>query len=428
MAWSRKRMVLAALVGAVIAIVVTIVALNFVTSESEIEKSLEHRYGVQDPQFRRELGILLGPPIIDGNRVENFENGVEIFPAMLEAIRSARSTITFETYIYWSGDVGRRFADALSEQARRGVRVHVLIDWVGSQKMEEALLDKMVTAGVEVHRFHPLHWYNLTRMNNRTHRKLLVVDGRVGFTGGVGISDDWDGDAHDPKHWRDSHYRLEGPAVAQMQAAFMDNWIKTTGKVLQGETYFPALEPVGTALGQVFTSSPSGGGDSMQLMYLLSITAAEHTIDLSAAYFVPDALTRRALLAALDRGVRVRIIVPGEYIDSQVTRRASRADWGELLRAGAEIHEFQPAMFHCKALIVDSQLVSVGSTNFDNRSFRLNDEANLNVYDPRFAAEIERVFEQDLVRSRRVTYVAWARRPWKEKAVEKFSALFASQM
>jgi cardiolipin synthase len=428
MAWSRKRMVLAALVGAVIAIVVTIVALNFVTSESEIEKSLEHRYGVQDPQFRRELGILLGPPIIDGNRVENFENGVEIFPAMLEAIRGARSTITFETYIYWSGDIGRRFADALSEQARKGVRVHVLIDWVGSQKMEEALLDRMVAAGVEVHRFHPLHWYNLTRMNNRTHRKLLIVDGRIGFTGGVGISDDWDGDAHDPKHWRDSHYRLEGPAVAQMQAAFMDNWIKTTGKVLQGEAYFPALEPVGTALGQVFTSSPSGGGDSMQLMYLLSITAAEHTIDLSAAYFVPDALTRRTLLAALERGVRVRIIVPGEYIDSQVTRRASRADWGELLRAGAEIHEFQPAMFHCKALIVDSQLVSVGSTNFDNRSFRLNDEANLNVYDPQFAAEIERVFEQDLGRSRLVTYVAWARRPWQEKAVEKFSALFASQM
>ncbi|MCE3284684.1 MAG: cardiolipin synthase [Steroidobacteraceae bacterium] len=428
MAWSRKRMVLAALVGAVVAIVVTIVALNFVTSESEIEKSLEHRYGVQDPQFRRELGILLGPPIIDGNRVENFENGVEIFPAMLEAIRSARSTITFETYIYWSGDIGRRFADALSEQARRGVRVHVLIDWVGSQKMEEALLDRMVAAGVEVHRFHPLHWYHLTRMNNRTHRKLLVVDGRIGFTGGVGISDDWDGDAADPKHWRDSHYRLEGPAVAQMQAAFMDNWIKTTGKVLQGEAYFPALEPVGTALGQVFTSSPSGGGDSMQLMYLLSITAAEHTIDLSAAYFVPDALTRRALLAALERGVRLRIIVPGEYIDSQVTRRASRGDWGVLLRAGAKIHEFQPAMFHCKALIVDSQLVSVGSTNFDNRSFRLNDEANLNVYDPAFAAEIERVFEEDLARSRLVTYAAWARRPWHEKAVEKLSSIFASQM
>ena len=428
MSWTRKRIVFAALVGAVLAFGITVVALNFVTSESEIETSLEHRYGVADPQFRRELGILLGPPIVDGNRVENFENGVEIFPAMLAAIRGARSTITFESYIYWSGRVGQRFAEALSERARAGVRVHLLIDWVGSQKMDQQMLDQMASAGVEVHRFHPLHWYHLTRMNNRTHRKLLIVDGQVGFTGGVGISDEWDGDASDPQHWRDSHYRLEGPAVAQMQAAFMDNWIKTTGKVLQGEAYFPALAPVGTALGQVFTSSPSGGGDSMQLMYLLSITAAERTIDLSAAYFVPDALTRKALLAALGRGVRLRIIVPGEYIDSQVTRRASRADWGELLRAGAEIHEFQPAMFHCKALIVDSQLVSVGSTNFDNRSFRLNDEANLNVYDGEFAAKVERVFEEDLRRSRRVTLESWASRPWQEKLVEQFSSLFASQM
>jgi cardiolipin synthase len=428
MAWSRKRTVVAALIGALVAVVITLVALNFVTSESEIEKKLEHRYGVDDPQFRRELGILLGPPIIDGNRVENFENGVEIFPAMLAAIRGARSTITFETYIYWSGRVGRQFADALSERARQGVRVHVLIDWVGSQNMEQSLLDEMESAGVEVHRYHPLHWYNLTRMNNRTHRKLLVIDGRVGFTGGVGISDEWDGDARDPEHWRDSHYRIEGPAVAQMQAAFMDNWIKTTGEVLQGVGYFPALETVGTALGQVFTSSPSGGGDSMQLMYLLSITAAERTIDLSAAYFVPDDLTRRTLLAALARGVRLRIIVPGEYIDSAVTKRASRADWGELLQAGAEMYEFQPAMFHCKALIVDSRLVSVGSTNFDNRSFRLNDEANLNVYDRDFAAKVTGVFEQDLRRSRPVTYEAWKQRPWHEKAMEHFSTLFASQM
>jgi cardiolipin synthase A/B len=427
MIWSR-RIAVAGLFGAVLAACVTIVALNFATSESEIETSLEHRYGVDDPQFRRELGILLGPPIIDGNRLANYENGVEIFPAMLGAIRAAQSTITFETYIYWSGRVGRLFADALSERARRGVRVHVLLDWVGSQKMEQHLLDQMTSAGVEVHKFHPLHWYHLTRMNNRTHRKLLVVDGKVGFTGGVGISDEWDGDARDGGHWRDSHYRLEGPAVAQMQAAFMDNWIKTTGRVLQGEAYFPALTPSGVALGQVFTSSPSGGGDSMQLMYLLSITAAERTIDLSAAYFVPDPLTRKALLAALARGVRLRIIVPGEYIDSQVTRRASRADWGELLLAGAEMYEFQPAMFHCKALIVDSQLVSVGSTNFDNRSFRLNDEANLNVYDAAFARQVEQVFEKDLRRSRRVTFKAWSARPWHERVVEKLSAMFASQM
>jgi cardiolipin synthase A/B len=308
------------------------------------------------------------------------------------------------------------------------VKVNVLVDWVGSQKMDDTLADEMESAGVEIQRYHPLHWYNLGRMNNRTHRKLLVVDGRLGFTGGVGIADQWDGRAQDPEHWRDSHYRLEGPAVAQMQAAFLDNWIKTTGKVLQGADYFPALEAEGEAIAQVFTSSPSGGGDSMQLMYLLSITAAEHTIDLSASYFVPDALTRQALLAAMRRGVRVRILVPGKHIDEMLVRQASRADWGELLQAGAQIHEFQPTMFHCKLMIVDSQLVSVGSTNFDNRSFRLNDEANLNIYDRGWAERLEDVFEADLRRSRRISLEDWEHRPWRQKMVERFSSLLSSQL
>lgn len=428
MTWNRKRLIGAAVAGGVVAATAAVIALNFTAGESEIETSLDHRYGTDDPQFLRELGILLGPPIADGNRVDHFENGVEIFPAMLQAIRSAKTTITFETYIYWSGRIGRAFADALAERARNGVRVHVMVDWVGSQAMDEALVRQMISAGVEFHRYHPLRWYNLARMNNRTHRKLLVVDGKVGFTGGVGISDDWDGDAQDGAHWRDSHYRLEGPAVAQMQAAFIDNWIKTTGEVLQGTEYFPPLETAGDAPAQVFTSSPSGGGDSMQLMYLLAITAAEHTIDLSAAYFVPDPLTRKAMLAALRRGVRVRILVPGEFNDSQVTRRASRAHWGELLQAGAQIHEFQPSMFHCKALVVDARLVSVGSTNFDNRSFRLNDEANLNVYDAAFAARVTRVYEQDLARSRRVTFEEWSSRPASERFVEQLTRPFASQM
>ena len=421
-------MIYAALIGALVAIIITVVAMNFMSAEKQIQKSLEHRYGVSDPQFRRELGTLLGPAIIDGNRIRNLENGGEIFPAMLEAVKSAKTSISFETYIYWSGEVGKEFAEALSERARQGVKVHVLLDWVGSQKMEESLVTQMKSAGIEIERYHPLHWYNLGRMNNRTHRKLLVVDGRIGFTGGVGIADQWSGNAEDPKHWRDSHYRLDGPAVAQMQAAFMDNWIKTTGKVLQGEAYFPKLESVGEALGQVFTSSPSGGGDSMQLMYLLSITAAERTIDLSAAYFVPDELTRKALRSALDRGVRLRIIVPGKHIDAEVVRQASRADWGELLEAGAQIHEYQPTMFHCKTLIVDSQLVSVGSTNFDNRSFRLNDEANLNVYDKQFAERLEDVFEADLGRATRITFEMWKKRPLRQKMMERLSSLLSSQL
>ena len=428
MPWSRKRMILAGLVGALVAIVLTVVAMNFISAEKEIQRSLEHRYGVGDPQFHRELGAMLGPATVPGNRIENLENGEQIFPAMLEAVRSAQRTINFETYIYWSGRVGKQFADVLSERARAGVKVNVLVDWVGSQKMDDALAEQMQAAGVVIQRYHPLHWYNLGRMNNRTHRKLLVVDGRIGFTGGVGIADQWAGSAQDPDHWRDSHYRLEGPAVAQMQAAFLDNWIKTTGKVLQGADYFPALEPRGEAIAQVFTSSPSGGGDSMQLMYLLSITAAEHTIDLSASYFVPDDLTRKALLAALGRGVRLRIIVPGKHIDELLVRQASRADWGELLQAGAQIHEYQPTMFHCKLMIVDSQLVSVGSTNFDNRSFRLNDEANLNIYDRGWAERLEDVFEADLARSRKITLEDWKHRPLQQKMVERFSALLSSQL
>jgi len=428
MGWSRKRMIIAGLIGAAIAVVLTVLALNFFESEKRIQKSLTHHYGVDEPQFLRELGTLLGPAIMDGNRIQNFENGEEIFPAMLESVRSAKVSINFETYIYWSGEIGKEFAEALSERARAGVKVHVLLDWVGSQKINDELLKMMGDAGAEVEKFHPLHWYNLGRMNNRTHRKLLIVDGTVGFTGGVGIADEWNGDGTDPTHWRDSHYRLDGPAVAQMQAAFMDNWIKTSGEVLQGEAYFPKLQSAGTALAQVFTSSPEGGGDSMQLMYLLAIAAAERSIDLSAAYFVPDQLTRDGIKAAIARGVKVRIIVPGPLIDSVVVRKASRSQWGGLLEAGAHIYEYQPTMFHCKLLIVDRLLVSVGSTNFDNRSFRLNDEANLNVYDKVFAEHVLTIFEADLARSQQVTYEAWKNRPWTDKFVEKISATFASQL
>ena len=415
-------------VGALAAFVITVLLLNFAGGEKRIDHEVNHHYGVRDAQFRREIGTLLGPAIVGGNRVANLENGREIFPAMLDAVRAAKYTITFETYIYWSGEIGREFADALVDRARAGVRVHVLLDWVGSQKIEDDILDRLKQAGVEVELFRPLHWYTLGRMNNRTHRKLLVVDGEVGFTGGVGIADQWDGDAGDPDHWRDSHYELRGPAVAQMQAAFMDNWIKATGRVLSGEHYFPALPPAGDMPAQLFIASPSGGGDSMMLMYLMAIAGAETSIDLSAAYFVPDRLTRGAILDALRRGVKVRIIVPGEHIDTEIVRKASRAGWGELLAAGAHIAEYQPTMFHCKMLIVDRHLVSVGSTNFDNRSFRLNEEANLNIYDDAFAEQVTAVFEDDLRHARPITYAQWRDRPWHEKLMERTAALLSSQL
>ena len=405
-----------------------LLALNFTAGEKKVQQQLPRLYSTSSPQFERALGTLLGPGIVGGNAVTELLNGNQIFPPMLAAIQGAKKSITFETYIYWSGDIGKQFADALSERARAGVRVHVLLDWVGSAKMDESYLTEMQQAGVQIEKFHKPHWYNLARLNNRTHRKLLVVDGQVGFTGGVGIAPQWMGNAQDPDHWRDSHYLVRGPVVAQMQATFLDNWLKVTGKVLHGALYFPPIAPAGAQKAQMFSSSPSSGSESMQLMYHLAITAAERSIDLSVAYFVPDELTQKHLMDALARGVRVRFITPGEHTDTDTVKAASRATWGPLLLAGALIYEYQPTMYHCKVMIVDQLLVSVGSTNFDNRSFRLNDEANLNVYDAAFARRQTEVFEDDLKRSRRVTYEEWLNRPLREKAHEKLTGWLRSQL
>ena len=405
-----------------------LLALNFTAGEKKVQQQLPRLYSTASPDFERALGSLLGPGIVGGNAVTELLNGDQIFPPMLAAIQGAKKSITFETYIYWSGDIGKQFADALSERARAGVRVHVLLDWVGSAKMDESYLTEMQQAGVQIEKFHKPHWYNLARLNNRTHRKLLVVDGQVGFTGGVGIAPHWMGNAQDPDHWRDSHYLVRGPVVAQMQATFLDNWLKVTGKVLHGALYFPPIAPAGAQKAQMFSSSPSSGSESMQLMYHLAITAAERSIDLSVAYFVPDELTQKHLMDALARGVRVRFITPGEHTDTDTVKAASRATWGPLLQAGALIYEYQPTMYHCKVMIVDQLLVSVGSTNFDNRSFRLNDEANLNVYDAAFARRQTEVFEDDLKRSRRVTYEEWLNRPLREKAHEKLTGWLRSQL
>ena len=411
-----------------VGIVGTLLVFNLGSGEKKLEHRLERRYATDDPQFRRSMGMLLGPQMLEGNKVETLLNGDSIFPAMLQAIRGAKRTITFETYIYWSGTIGDEFADALSERARAGVKVHVLLDWLGSAKIEEAFIEEMRSAGVEVERFHKPHWSHLPRLNNRTHRKLLVVDGEVGFTGGVGIAEKWRGHAQDEDHWRDSHFRLEGPAVAQMQAVFDDNWIKATGRVLHGEAYFPPLTRRGDMTAQVFSSSPSGGSESMHLMYLMAITAAERTIELSSSYFVPDDLAIGALAAAARRGVKVRIITPGGKIDAAVVRKASRARWGELLEAGVVIAEYQPTMFHCKVLVVDDLFVSVGSTNFDNRSFRLNDEANLNILDADFASEQAKVFETDFEHARQITLQAWRDRPWTERLLEHAASLLGDQL
>jgi cardiolipin synthase A/B len=425
---SKKRLVAAALAAAAGTLGLTLLALNLSSGEKKINHRISPLYAIGDAQFVRSMGNLLGPPLVPGNTVEELVNGDRIFPSMLEAIRGARKTITFETYIYWSGKIGEEFTEALSERARAGVKVHLLIDWVGSGKIDGSHLEQMEKAGVEIERYHPLAWYTLSRLNHRTHRKLLVVDGRVGFTGGVGIADQWLGDAQDSEHWRETHFRVEGPAVAQMQAAFLDNWLKTHAEVLHGEGYFPPLTPVGEVYAQVFKSSSREGSESVRMMYLLSIAAARQSILLSASYFVPDDLSVQMLVEARRRGVQIAIIVPGPIMDVEITRKASRARWGALLSAGVEIFEYQPTMFHCKVMIVDGTWVSAGSTNFDNRSFRLNDEANLNVLNPAFARALTETFQRDLAQSRRITLAGWLGRPWKEKLLENAAALFRSQL
>ncbi|MCP3711266.1 cardiolipin synthase [Paraburkholderia sp. CNPSo 3274] len=411
-----------------VTLVVILVIANLTSGEKKIEHKIERLYASDSPQFIRSMGLLLGPPVVGGNRFEALVNGDEIFPSMLEGMRSAQHTITFETFIYWSGAIGEEFARALADKARAGIAVHVLLDWVGSSKMDKRYQRMLREAGAQLVLYHKPHWTGLGRMNDRTHRKLLVIDGRIGFTGGVGIADEWTGHAQDEKHWRDTHFRVEGPAVGQMQAVFMDNWVKSTGNVLHGPQYFPEIDAAGNGLAHVFSSSPSGGSDDMELMYLMAITAAARSIHLSTAYFVPDKLTINAIVEAAKRGVRVRIITPGKRIDTHTVREASRACWGDLLAAGVEMYEYQPTMFHCKLIVVDEYLVSVGSTNFDSRSFKLNDEANLNIYDRDFARQQTAIFDADVALAKRITLEDWRRRSLHEKLLEHAAALLDSQL
>lgn len=425
MALGKNTIIVAVTVVATLALVWLV--LNLSLGNKQIDARLTRLYSVAAEQFPRAMGVVLTPALVAGNHVEALLNGDQTFPAMLSAIRSARHTITFETYIFWSGSIGREFTDVLAERAKNGVKVHILLDWIGGE-LDDALLAQMQQAGIEIRRYNTPQWNNLHVLNNRTHRKLLVVDGRIGFIGGVGIADTWRGHAQGPQHWRDTHFRVEGPVVAQMQSAFIDNWAQTTGDVLHGEPYVPDLPAAGSQRAQVFTSSPGGGAESMQLMYLLSITSAAESIRLSASYFVPDNVAINMLVAALGRGVKVRIILPGPHMDMAIVRRASRSEWGKLLAAGAEIYEYQPTMYHVKVMIVDGLWVSVGSTNFDSRSFSINDEANLNVYDAAFAQRQIAVFENDLKQSRRITLEEWKNRPWLDRTLDFAASLLSSQL
>ena len=415
------------LVTLLIAALVLAVGANLITTEKRLLYRPRRLYTSGDPDFRRALGILLGPPLISGNRVSSLVNGEQIYAAMLNAIRTAETNITFETFVFRDG-IGATFVEALSAAARRGGQVHMLLDWLGSRTMDSNLLAAARAAGCELHLYHPPSWYHLGRMNNRTHRKVLVVDGRLGFTGGVGMGIEWYEGSNGLPPWRETHFKAEGPVVAQMQAVFVDNWIKATGRVLHGAEYFPKLPNCGDMDAQMFGSSPVGGSESMHLMVLLALTAAKTSIDIENAYFVPDKLTVEALCSAARRGVRVRIVVPGRFTDARVGRWAAQGLYGSLLESGIHIFEYQPTMMHCKVLVIDGLWTSVGSANFDDRSFRLNDEANLNVFSEHLAREQTRLIDADIAKSRRMVLKKWRSRALGRRLNERLALLLRSQL
>ncbi len=393
----------------------TVIMLNLLPDRRELRDPVTPVVTSSAPEFERTMLGLFGSNGVQGNSIDILRNGDEIFPAMLDAIASAESTINFETYVYWTGDIAHEFAEALTERAQAGVEVRVLLDWAGSLPMDTGLIDRMEDAGVQVVRFRPVRWYTLDRVNNRTHRKFLIVDGQVAFTGGVGISDEWQGTAANPDEWRDTHYRITGPVVAELQGGFVSNWVEDTGELLQGARFFPALEQEGEITAQLVLSS-TGSRNYMHMMLMTAIASAEQHIRITTPYFVPDDVAIAQLLQARDRGVEVDIIAPGEHMSKEVVRNASRHFWGPLLDAGVRIHEFEPTFMHAKLLIVDDVFTSVGSTNFDERSFRLNDEANLNVFDQGFAEDHIAIFNADLERARRISLEEWQNRPLQKRA------------
>ena len=374
---------------------------------------------------------LPGAVMTSGNRLDLLENGDSIFPAMLAAISSARRTVNFEAYIFWSGDVGSRFRDALAERAAHGVAVRILLDAVGSPRghLQPADVDALRNAGCHVEFFHSTKPWMLWVLNHRNHRRVLVVDGQLGFTGSAGFADTWRGNADSKEHWRDTQLRVEGPAVRGLQRAFQENWSEVTGEALVGEEFFPLLPLPGALSVAVVPSSPLAAMSGAGRVYAISLAAATKEIWIANSYFLPDDATSRLLVAAAKRGVDVRVIVPSDaQSDVPATKAAGRSSFGPLLEGGVKIFEYQPTMYHLKTMVVDGIFSTVGSANFDERSFHLNEELNLFVYDAGFADRMRESFGRDLARSRPYTHAMWRGRSLRQKLTEWIAAPFRSEL
>jgi cardiolipin synthase len=395
---------------------------SYIFSDKRTVYHFDPAYGVDSPEFLRSLDAL-GTEMVPGNQVALFENGDGIFPAMLGAIRGAKLSINLEEYIFDHGEVATRFAEALAERARAGIEVRLLVDSWGSNLGD--LEPELERAGAIVRIYKPLKLYSIDRIGNRTHRRILTVDGRIGFCGGVGIDDRWKGNARNPSEWRDTMIRAEGPVVAQLQHVFAQDWVHTTGEVLNGNRQFPPIAPAGPVLAQAIAAARADSISMSKLLIYMAIQAARRNIWIENAYFVPDRQIREGLKSAARRGVDVKVIVPGSHMDSPNVRAASHYHYGELLDAGVAIYEYRPTMMHNKVMVVDSIWATIGSINLVNRSMTKNAEVNIAVYDRGFAAEVEKMVLRDLARCDVLTREEWKKRGPFSRLSELFFWLFS---
>jgi cardiolipin synthase len=380
------------------------------------------------PSFAATVAAYTGSSVVGGNRVEVLLNGNEIFPAKLRAIRSARKTINYAQYVFEEGRPADEIAQALAERCRAGVKANVLLDAVGALALPAEYRETLTSAGCRVETFRPLNPFAIDKFNYRNHRRILVVDGRIGITGGSGTSGKWGGDGKTQDHWRDTDVWVEGPVVEQLQGAFAENWLETTGVALGGREYFPApVESKGPVSAQAVRSSPVGGSAAMYTMFLLAMASARRSVYITNPYFLPDDKMVDTLVRTARTGVRVVLLLPGA-IDHNIVKQASRSELGRLLEVGVEVHEYRAALLHAKTMVVDSRWATVGSTNLDRRSFALNDEINLVVYDETVARHLERIFEEDLTRARRITYGAWRNRSIMSRLLEFLSLPVRDQL
>ena len=404
-------------------IVIGIVALLLAVAQDQETLKIESAYSADDPKYPAYVAALVGASATGGNSYQVLTNGDQIFPSMIAAVNGARRRISFETYIYEKGRAGEQFTAALEAAGKRGVQINLVVDAIGSS-IPKDWRARLTAAGARIGEFGRPNWYSIEELNYRTHRKILVIDGLIGFTGGAGIADHWLGNADSKEHWRDTMVRIEGPVARLMEAAFNENLIETAGPLVPTVDPPAFIPPSPQDAAMVLRSSPTGGSSDLKRLYLLSIAAARRTLDIQSPYFVTDESSDWSLEQAAQRGVRIRILVEGDLTDAKPVKYASRYAYERLMSQGIEIYEYQPTMMHAKAMIVDGTWSTFGSANFDNRSLELNDEMNVAVSDPPLAARLLQDFEQDLKRAKKLDLDTWRRRSLLEKAREHFWSYF----